>query len=420
LLAGVWLCAVAACGVEGTVLRELPLTATEAGPFPGEAAAPDAGPDTGGESGLPVYSPGPGSGVFAGSDFTCALSAGRAYCWGDNAAGEIGTGEIGPGDGGPSPVPAPAAVVTGSAFSSLTAGYAHVCGLEAVTGRVLCWGSSGNGQLGLGDTNAQPTPQPVPLPSAAVVVAAGYHHTCVILDDGSLWCWGYNFEGAIGLDDPYNSPDVLSPQHVGVETWTAVAGGDGHTCAIQSTGTMWCWGRNTSGELGIGQAMTQAMMQLRAPTQVGSFSDWTSIDLGQDNACGLRRDGSLWCWGDGSSGELASPPATFYTPTQVGTDTDWQSVSTDIFSTCGVKKSGALYCWGRNIEGQLGTGDLNARTTPTLTGNGAVFALATAGHFHSCAETRDLIIDCTGADESGELGQGDTVRRNMFTAVPVP
>jgi alpha-tubulin suppressor-like RCC1 family protein len=403
----------AACGLEGTVLRELPIGASDAGSGSdaavladglgaGESPPPDAGPP-----------PGAASGVFAGFDFACALSTGHPFCWGNNDAGVVG-----PSDG--SSQLSPVRVATGSVFSSLSAGQSHACGLEAATGRVLCWGSSGNGQLGLGDTSSQSTPQPVPLASAAAVVAAGYDHTCAILDDGSLWCWGYNFEGAIGLDDPYNSPDVLSPQRVGVATWTAVAGGQGHTCAIQSSGQMWCWGRNTSGELGIGQAMTQAMMQIRVPTQVGTFTDWLSVDLGQDNACGVRSDGSLWCWGDGSSGELASPPGTYFTPTQVGTDMDWQSVSTDIFSTCAVKKSGALYCWGRNIEGQLGTGDINARTAPTLTGNGALFTMASTGHFYSCAETRDHLIDCTGANESGELGQGDTTRRDVFTAVPLP
>jgi alpha-tubulin suppressor-like RCC1 family protein len=391
------------------VLRDLPLGPSDAAPTPPDAGGSDGAGD---DSAPPVDgSVGDASGVFAGQDFTCALSGGLAYCWGDNTEGELGTG------GGSQLVPA--RVDSASGFSVLASGESHACGLEYATGRVLCWGASGSGQLGLGDTLSHPTPQPVALAASAVSLTVGYNHTCAILDDASLWCWGDNFEGEIGLSDSYGAPNVLSPQRVSPGTrWMAVSGGQGHTCAVQSPGTMWCWGRNTSAELGLGPGQP---IQIRTPTQVGTFDDWTSVDLGQDNACGLRRDGSLWCWGAGGSGELAAPPGTFQSPTQVGTDQDWLSVSTDIFSTCAIKKAGTLFCWGRNAEGQLGTGDTTDRTTPTLTGGaGATFAAASVGRLHACAETTDHIVQCTGIDDTGELGLGDTARRNTFTAVSLP
>jgi alpha-tubulin suppressor-like RCC1 family protein len=303
-------------------------------------------------------------------------------------------------------------------FVSLALGESHTCGVRAPEGAVACWGGNLAGQLGLGDTASRAAPQIVPLGFSARRVTAGYRHACSVLADGSLWCWGDNTEGQLGLNDAYGSANALSPARVGQATdWVTVSGGQGHTCGIRAPGTMWCWGRNTSYELGLG---TVQPIQLRAPTQVGTFSDWTDVELGQDDACGLRRDGSLWCWGDGSPGQLAAPPGLVAAPTQVGADTDWTTVDTDAFSTCALKTGGGLYCWGRNAEGQLGTGDTSDRTLPTATGNGARFGWVSVGRFHSCAETTAFQVLCTGADESGELGLGDTMRRSQFTPLVLP
>jgi alpha-tubulin suppressor-like RCC1 family protein len=398
------------CGVDATVLRE---GAAEGGsivdastPFDGVSAA-DA------------------NGVFAGQSSACALSNGSASCWGGNAQGDLGTGDDAMRD-------TPTSVETSQRFVMLAAGNEHVCAIRAPDARVMCWGDNSYGQLGLASAvSSFATPQLVALPGPARWVTAGYEHTCAVLYDGSLWCWGDNTEGQLGLDDAYGSPNASAPVHVGsARDWITVSGGQGHTCGIRrgnssTAGTMWCWGRNTAYELGLGTVQPE---QIRGPTQVTmpsdagmlSDADWTFVELGQDDACALRSDGTLWGWGAGMFGQLGVPAGPFEAPTQIGSDIGWLTVSTDTFTTCGIQSGGALYCWGRNVEGELGTGDMTDRTVPTLTGGDASFVSVSVGRLSTCAESAALGVMCTGADESGELGVGDTMRRDVFTPVSLP
>ncbi|HEY3818286.1 MAG TPA: hypothetical protein VGL81_14000 [Polyangiaceae bacterium] len=384
-----------ACGINATVLRS-------------ESVPADAGDDA---PSFPGVDASAAAGVFAGQSSTCAISSGAAFCWGDNANGEVGAGDE-------QAHLEPVAVDTNSRLTTAAVGEVHACAIRAPDASVLCWGGNTNGQLGVGDGADRPTPQIVSLPFPAVSITTGYQHTCAILFDGSLWCWGDNDEGELGLNDAYGSPNQPVPVRVGMAVdWMAVSGGQGHTCGIRAPGTMWCWGRNNQYQLGLGTVQPD---QLRAPTQVGQLTDWTSLDVGQDQACALRADGSLWCWGDGTNGNLAQPAAALPTPTQIGVDTDWATLSTDEFSTCAIKRDGVLYCWGRNVEGQLGTGDTQERTSPTATGSGDVFQSVSVGRFHTCAGTTLLQVQCTGKNDSGQLGLGDTNERDVFTPVTLP
>lgn len=391
--------AASACGVDGLVLRDLP--------------SADGGAD-GADGGVVIDGGARGDafGAFAGQTFSCALAQGTGFCWGNNVQGALGTG-----DRQSSLVAVP--IVGGASFDELALGEAHSCGLDHATGHVLCWGYSANGQLGLGDTVSRPSPEVVPLPGPAAHVTVGYDHSCAVLRDGTLHCWGANAEGQLGLGDMYGAPDALSPARVGHDSdWTFVAGGQGHSCGIRRPGSVYCWGRNTDGELGVGPGMP---VQLRAPARAGTFDDFTMLDLGQDDSCGVRADGSLWCWGDRANGKLVAPPnGVLDVPTQIGSDTDWIAVSTDVFTTCAIKRSGALFCWGRNAEGQLGVGDTNDRGAPTLTGDGHAWASVGVGRFHVCAQTTDHAVYCAGADESGQLGQNDILRRDRFSVVALP
>ncbi len=349
-----------ACGINQTLLRDLP------GSIPSDGGRRP-------EGSFPLAEGGAGVkfGVYAGQYFTCSLANGLGYCWGSNVLGALGTGDL-------ASHLIPTSVVGGVVFEALAAGESHTCGLEVRSGRLFCWGSSAKGQLGLGDTTAHPDLQLVPLPVAAAQVSVGYNHSCAVLTDGSLWCWGDNFEGQLGQADPADSADSPRPLRVGTESdWVSVSGGQGHTCGLRRPGTLWCWGRNTRSELGLGLGSGQPP-QLRTPTRVGTFEDWSQLDLGQNSGCALRSDGSLWCWGVLS--ELPQQDA----PTRVGTDNDWRAVSTDTFSACGIKAGNQLHCWGRNAEGQLGLGDTTPRNAPTRTGIGSSWATVAVGVF-TCA-----------------------------------
>lgn len=389
--------AIGACGVDEIVLRDL-------------SGASDAGGD-GSQIVIDGGARVDAFGVFGGQGFSCALVQGAGFCWGNNVQGALGTG-----DRQSALVPAPIASV--ATFDQLALGEAHSCGLEHTTGRVFCWGYNAYGQLGLGDLVTRTSPQLVALSGPAVSVTVGYDHSCAALRDGALYCWGSNGEGQLGLGDAVGSPDALVPKRVGTANdWTLVAGGQGHTCGVRRPGAVYCWGRNTDGELGVGGGMP---VQLHSPARAGTFDDFVTIDLGQAQSCGVRADGTLYCWGDRGNGNLTGSGPLLDVPTAIGSDTDWASVSTDEFTTCAIKRSGALYCWGRNVEGQLGLGDTNDRTTPTLTGDGRLWASVGVGRFHVCAQTIDHAVSCTGADESGQLGQNDIQRRNRFSAVTLP
>ncbi|HEY4395025.1 MAG TPA: hypothetical protein VGP64_13230 [Polyangia bacterium] len=356
---------------------------------------------------------GDAAGVFAGWEFTCALQAGRGSCFGANVDGSLGTG-----DEATHIAPAPLAADVG--FDLLTAGENHACGLAHQTGAVWCWGYNASGQLGLGDLTARDAPVVLPQPPAALVLAAGYNHVCAIPPDHSLWCWGDNSEGQLGQQDAEGAPDAETPERVGADSdWIAVAGGQGHTCGVRAPGTLWCWGRNTADDTGT----SPGQQQVRGPAQVGTDTDWTAaLDAGQDATCDIRADGSLWCWGSNAFGQQGAPPETtpVAAPRQVGTDTDWSQISIDDFAACGVKTDGSLWCWGRNAEGQLGVGDNDDRYTPTAVAPGTSFRQASMGRFHACAVESGGIVDCMGENSNGQLGLGDTNRRDVPTAVTLP
>ena len=366
----------------------------------------------------PVLAPAPGSfgaaaGVFAGQDFTCALAGGRAWCFGANVDGALGSGDQ-------TTHLEPVAVGSPVGFDQLTSGENHACGLEHGTGAVWCWGYNASGQLGLGDTRARSAPVRLPQPSSALVVAAGYNHTCAVAADRALWCWGDNSEGQLGQGDLPGAPNAWQPVRVGsTSDWIAVAGGQGHSCGVRAPGTLWCWGRNTQLEL----AGDPSQEEIRAPVQVGAGADWTgALDVGQDSSCALRADGTLWCWGDDSFGQLGAPPDGSFVgaPRQVGAASDWISISIDTFSACGIRAGGSLWCWGRNAEGQLGTGDNDDRAVPTQVGGPATWAGASVGRFHACAAQSSGLVACMGENSNGQLGLGDTARRNVPTAVALP
>jgi hypothetical protein len=382
----------ASCGLDAFVL-------SAAAPPSGDAMA-DASDDRG-----------HADGVYAGQNFTCALVDGRGWCFGANVDGALGSGDV---ETHLSPEP----LLTPVGFDTLTAGENHTCGLEHGTGAIWCWGYNASGQLGAGDVAARDAPTKVPMPARALVLAAGYNHTCAISADRSLWCWGDNTEGQLGRGDAQGAPNALSPVRIGVNSdWLGVSGGQGHTCAIEAPGSMWCWGRNTESETGT----DPSTVQLRAPSRTGAFIDWRSVEVGQDSSCGIRSDGSLWCWGSNQFGQLGSDPSDtpVTEPTRVGASTDWAQISIDTFSACALKMDRSLWCWGRNAEGQLGLGDTQDRYEPTQVGSLTAWTSMSVGRFHTCAGQAGGGVSCMGENSSGQLGLGDTVRRNVPTALAI-
>ncbi|MFS8067963.1 MAG: RCC1 domain-containing protein, partial [Byssovorax sp.] len=232
---------------------------------------------------------------------------------------------------------------------------------------------------------------------------------------------GANGEGQLAQDDPFPGVGVDrgEPVQVGADfDWLLADAGDGHTCGIRAPGSLWCWGRNSDGELGLGAG---SPIQTRTLSRTGDAEDWRDVRIGQQTSCGLRGAGSLYCWGGNDFGEAGlGDTARRDVPTRVGDGDDWTVISLDTFHACGVRADGSLHCWGRNIEGQLGLGDADARLAPTRVDMATDWVSVAAGRFHTCALKRDRSVLCTGQNDVGQLGLGDIESRTTFTPVVLP
>src|SRR5690606_17491174 len=191
----------------------------------------------------------PGNGevmVDAGIDHSCAVLQGALYCWGDNQRGRLGLGDT----RGRS---SPARVGSLSSWVQVATGGDHSCARRD-DGTVWCFGANDVGQLGSPGVNDVLSPLAVTLPGAASHITAEADFTCAVLADGSLHCWGKNTEGMLGQDDTYPGDPAFSPLRVGMSRdWTEVDAGQGHACGLRLPGSLWCWGRNTDDQLGLGE-----------------------------------------------------------------------------------------------------------------------------------------------------------------------
>jgi len=192
--------------------------------------------------------------------------------------------------------------------------------------------------------------------------------------------------------------------------WTQISAGSNHTCGVRTNGTLWCWGRNFYGQLGDGT--TVGLRKL--PTQIGALNTWAEVSGGEEHTCGRKTDGTLWCWGMGNYGQRGDGTWDDQNvPTQVGLLNSWSAVNTGGMHTCGRKGDGTIWCWGGNQYGQLGDGTtVVARNTPTQVGALNSWAEIKAGGHHNCARKTEGTLWCWGYNPYGQLGDGTTVNKN--------
>lgn len=202
--------------------------------------------------------------------------------------------------------------------------------------------------------------------------ALGAAHAVGIKADGSLWVWGGNGSGQLGLGGGRVGQTVLVPEVVGSwSDWEEVSAGDNFSVGIrrsevrvggvsQTRRTLWAWGGNESGQLGVGDLGMRT-----EPVQVGGGTDWVKVSAGKDFVMGLRGDGSVWGWGANGNGQLGNATRVgSREPVQVGVMKDWKSVSAGRAHVLGVKNDGSLWAWGWNGFGQLGDGTTRESLVP--------------------------------------------------------
>jgi alpha-tubulin suppressor-like RCC1 family protein len=285
---------------------------------------------------------------------SCGLTnAGAAYCWGSNANG----GQL--GDGTTTQRLTPAAVQGSLVFTALTAGGQHTCGV-ASAGAPYCWGNNDNGEIGDGTSlTNRLTPVAVQGGLAFTALSAGFQHTCGVTSAGAAYCWGLNINGQLGNGTA--SQRVTTPNAVG-GVFTVVTAGYYHTCGLTTAGAAFCWGSNSNGQLGDGTTN-----QRPSPVLVQGGLVFTAVSAGSSHTCGLTNAGAVYCWGLNGSGQLGDGTTTQrLTPVAVQGGLVFAALSAGGFHTCGMTGAGAAYCWGDNSTASLGDGTTTDRLTPVL------------------------------------------------------
>ncbi|MEO7387205.1 MAG: RCC1 repeat-containing protein, partial [Gammaproteobacteria bacterium] len=286
--------------------------------------------------------------------------------------------------------------------ATLAAGGNHSCVVIA-NGEVRCWGRNGSGQLGNGSTTDSPQPVTATLFVNAAAVAAGGDSSCALQVDGLAKCWGRNAEGQLG-----NGTTAASSIPVTVTgiTATGLASGFRHTCALLGSGGVRCWGANTAGQLGNG-----TLVGATTAVTVTGISTATAIATGGNHSCAVLAAGGVKCWGDNTIGQLGNGvPGSTTVPVDVSGISTAVGIVAGFDHSCALLAGGTARCWGRGVEGQLGTGGFGSSSVPLAVVNisSRIVSLG-AGASHTCAVIEGGASRCWGRNANGQVGNGTVV-----------
>jgi alpha-tubulin suppressor-like RCC1 family protein len=356
------------------------------------------------------------AGVEAGDYHVCVqLQNGEVRCSGRNNAGQLGAG------GGDSATPlSPIQFTQGAGVA--TGGF-HSCAVRR-DGTVQCWGMNDYGQLGDGSTADSTWPASVAGITTATAVAAGYMHSCALLQNGTVQCWGDNTYGQLGdgtpiapgtpRGGPSTAHSSVPVTVVGISAAVAVTASDGyHSCAVLQDGTVRCWGDNVSGQLGDGTRTGTS-----TPVTVSGISTAVTVSSGDFHTCALLLGGAVSCWGLNWTGQLGDGTSNDSdTPVPVSGISTAVAVSAGVIHTCAVLQDGTARCWGYNSNGQIGNGTLVDAHAPAMVSGITSATSITAGNNDSCAVLRGGLVRCWGMNSYGELGNGTTADADTPTVV---
>lgn len=347
--------------------------------------------------------------IAAGGYSTCALLAdGSAKCWGDGNNGKLGNGAF---EDQATPV---LLTALGDQVTGITMGNEHACAMLR-DGSARCWGDGIHGQLGEGDSEDRGTPVDVlNLGGQATSIAAGGGHSCASLSDGAVTCWGNGYWGQLGNAGTDGQGNPVAVIDLG-GTATAVATGASHTCALLDNGIVKCWGAGSSGKLGNGSTEPSP-----TPVSVLGIDDAVAIAAGFLHTCALLSSGSVKCWGSSRDGQLGNGDTEDHAiPVEVvSLGQRATAIATGESHSCAVLDDGTVKCWGLGGSYQLGNVAADDQSTPvTVSGLGARAVGIALGWYHSCALLVDDSVQCWGEGEQGQLGDGQRVTNSRPVSV---
>lgn len=291
--------------------------------------------------------------------FGCGLTAdGRAYCWGNTHGGRLGISAPSSNDVETSPRP-----VTGDRrFKSIAAGGDHTCGV-ALDGAAYCWGNNARGQLGTGDNSGSSIPVLVKGGLTFASISAHILATCGVTTDGEGYCWGDNRSGVLGNGTTTDSrtPVRVADNH----RFSSITMGMWIACGLAMTGEAYCWGDNFYGQLGLGS--TGGGLRLTPQPVTGNIS-WRLIDAGVGVVCGVSTSNLGYCWGDNEWGQLGNgTELNASAPRAIAGNLALRTISAD-WHVCALDMQATAYCWGAGREGSVGDGRLQDVSLPVKVG----------------------------------------------------
>jgi alpha-tubulin suppressor-like RCC1 family protein len=333
---------------------------------------------------------------------------GSLWMWGWNISGQMGDGTV-------TDRTMPTQIGTATDWVKIAANQAsHTIAIKS-NGTLWGWGLNQSGQAGsylYANMNGYTMiPYQIGIDADWNSITTGNKHSMAIKNNGTLWGWGRNEDGQLGIGNYLNKDQ---PVQVGTDNdWVSVSAGDAHTIAIKQNGSIWAWGRNGDSQLGIGNTVSKTI-----PTRIGTLNAWVKVYAGGAFCMALKNDGTLWAFGNNTLGELGiGNNLDKNIPTQVGTANNWQKIATGGLHTLAIKNDGSLWSWGININGMLGDGTLVNRNYPLQVGSDFNWSDIAAGGYHSMATKTNNVMYIWGSNYGGQMGNGTS---GNGTSVLVP
>ena len=319
------------------------------------------------------------------------------WAWGGNSYGQLGNGTY------TINYSSPVQVGSLTNWKQINGGNFYIFAIKT-DGSLWTWGYNMYGGMGISPVNvAYSSPIQIGSLSNWKQVSTNYAHTATIKTDGTLWTWGYNNIGQLGNNTitMYSSPIQIGS----LTNWKQISVGQNHSVAIKTDGTLWSWGYNGYGQMGNG-----TIINYSSPIQVGSLTNWKYVSCGFYFSFVIKTDGTLWGCGQNNYGQLGNGinSVNYSSPIQIGILNNWKQISAGYQHAAAVKNDGTLWTWGWNNGGQLGNGTVVNYSSPIQVGSLTNWKQVSCGYYTTAVKT-DGTVWTWGWNNNGQLGNGNTI-----------